>query len=281
MIPIAALTTEDADSLIKPHLNEFVFWSYCHLLNDEDIQNRLIDEEISFSQALNEKYPDGNLLVIETGQMPAAKTEKSYELSLARHGYYKSPSNYKNPLITIGLDETIKLLPAGEILKADDSYVNPYIGEFLTQHAYDPNSFIRFFYLYQIVEVLLDAEMVELLRDFANKLEQNLATYQVADKALQKNTESMRFERIVRNSGIKAVDYTVLNTTCNTFLGSSPTNQLKNPECIYQVRNHIVHRFRKAATDRVTVKAICDNLELYLYDLLIKYKLPDANRIAP
>lgn len=30
-----------------------------------------------------------------------------------------------------------------------------------------------------------------------------------------------------------------------------------------KVRNHIVHRFRKAASDEATVKSICDHLELY------------------
>lgn len=268
IIPVATLTTEDEDTLIKPYLCEYSFWAYCYLLSIEEIQNQIVFDDKSLVDILNALYPDGNLLIIEKKQMPTGITEKRYELSLARKGYYQRNSNYKNPIISVSLGETIKLLPAGEILKADNSYVNNYIEEFLSQHVYDTNSFIRFFFLYQIVEVLLDAEMVELLRDFANKLEQNQATYQVADKALQKNTESLRFARVVNNSGLKVGDYAALDNACNSFLGASTGKLLKNPESIYQVRNHIVHRFRKAATDKAAVKNICDYLELYLYDLL-------------
>lgn len=275
MIPLATLTTEDAGVLAVPYLNEFVFWAYCYLLEQDDIQNGFNDEEASFGDILDSKYPDGCLLIIENAQMPAGKVEKHYELSLARNGYFKVASNYQNPKIALGKNNDLILSPAGEIFDAvQERYMNPYIEEFLSQHVYNPNSFIRFFFLYQIVEVLLDTEMVELLRDFANKIENNQTTYRTADKALQKNTESERFKRVVSHSRLDTANYADLDNACNGFTGLV---NIDNPESIYQVRNHIVHRFRKAVADEVSVKEICDHLELYLYDLLILYKKPDVN----
>lgn len=281
MIPFATLTTEDDDTLRKPYLNEFAFWAYCYLLSSENIQKEIIrsdDEIVSFDFILSHFYPDGNLFIIENNQMPVGMTEKNYELSLARNGYYKNKVEYLNPKIQLDLGANLILSPCSEILRTEGAYVNDYIEEFLVHHAYVDNSFIRFFYLYQIVEVLLDAEMVELLRDFATKIENNQATFRTADKALQSNTESTRFKRVVESAGLVVGSYASLDSACNNFLGSAPDGQLVNPESIYQVRNHIVHRFRKAVADEVTVKDICDHLELYLYDLLIKYKLPDVNR---
>lgn len=277
IIPLTALTTEDSDTLAEQFLNEYVFWAYCHLLSQDEIQKQLTEDGLSFSEILDLKYPDGCLLVIEKALMPTGITEKHLELSLARNGFFKHPSGYQNPKINLRKGGAMALSPASEIINDEGKYVRDYIDEYLSQHVYDTNSFIRFFYLYQIVEILLDAEMIELLRDFAKKIENDQATYQVADKALQKNTESTRFARIVRHSGINASMYADLDNACNAFLGSDPLHPLQNPESIYQVRNHIVHRFRKAAADIVAVKEICDFLELYLYDLLINYKLPDVN----
>ena len=275
MIPLATLTTEDSEVLNVPFLNEFAFWAYCYLLERVDIQNRLNDDDVTFGGVLDSMYPDGCLLIIENAQRPEGKVEKHYELSLAKNGYYKVVSNYHNPKISLRRNDELTLSPAGEIFDAAQGcYVNPYIEEFLEQHVYNTNSFIRFFFLYQIVEVLLDAEMVELLRDFANKIENNQTTYRTADKALQKNTESERFKRVVSHSGLVTANYADLDNVCNGFTGLV---NIENPESIYQVRNHIVHRFRKAVADEVSVKEICDHLELYLYDLLILYKKPDVN----
>lgn len=275
LIPLAALTTEDPDILAVPFLNEFAFWAYSYLLEQVDIQNGFNDEEATFSSILDAMYPDGCLLIVENVQIPVGKTEKHYELSLAKNGYFRVASNYLNPKILLARGSDLILTSAGEIIDdAQGSYSNQYIEEFITSHVYDNNSFIRFFFLYQIVEVLLDAEMVELLRDFANKIENNQTTYRTADKALQNNTESERFKRVVRHSGINTAAYTDLENACKGFTGLV---DIVNPESIYQVRNHIVHRFRKAASDEASVKDICDYMELYMYDLLIAYKKPDVN----
>ena len=279
MLPIAMLTTEDEETLGKEHVNQYVFFAYCYLLRKEAIIDEVINGR-ELDEILTEAYPDGCLLIVNNTIMPEGVTLKRLELSLARNGYFLKPTGYANPLISE--DDSLNLTPAFEILKSDNSYVDNYIDTYLSRHVYNINPFIRFFYQYQLVEVLLDLEMIEILKDFIYMLENSKTSYRTAETALQRNTESERFKRIVQNSGLRVADYTTFDNLCYTFLNWGEDEEKKsNPESIYQVRNHIVHRFRKATSDEATVNSICDHLELYLYDLLIGYKLPKVNRPTP
>lgn len=276
ILPIAMLTTEDEETLTKEHVNQYVFFAYCFLLSKEEITDELIAGR-EFDEVLTERYSDGCLLVANNARMPAGVSLKRLELSLARNGYFVTPTGYANPLISE--DGHLNLTPSSEILKSDNTYVDSYMDTYLKQYVYNPNPFIRFFYLYQLVEVLLDMEMIEILKDFIYMLENSKTSYRTAETALQKHTESERFLRIVQNAGLRVADYADFDELCYSFLNWGEDEEKKpNPESVYQVRNHIVHRFRKAASDEATVKNICDNLELYLYDLLICYKRPRVNR---
>lgn len=276
MLPISMLTTEDEDTLEKEHVNQYVFFAYCYLLRKDEIEGELINGK-NFDEVLTKKYPNGCLLVVNNDRMPNGISLKSLELSLARNGFFSKPTGYANPLISENGD--LNLIPATEVLNPDNTYVDSYIDTYLSQYAYNSNPFIRFFYLYQLVEVLLDKEMIEILKDFIYLLEHTKTSYRTAETALQKHTESERFYRIVQNSGLNVANYAEFDNLCYTFLNLGEGEDRKpNPESIYQVRNHIVHRFRKAASDEAAVKSICDHLELYLYDLLICYKKPKVNR---
>lgn len=278
MLPISMLTTEDEETLAKDHVNQYVFFAYCYLLGKEAIQYELINGK-ELDVILTETYPDGCLLIVNNANIPAAVTLKMLELSLARNGYFASATGYANPLIN---DEgNLNLTPAGEIQKADGSYIDPYIEEFLRKYSYNRNTFIRFLYLYQVEEVLMNTEMVSQLEDFLYLLKQNKPNYRKVENGLKETTESKRLKQIVENAHLQSTIINALDQKCNEFLNSEGDNPLVQPESIYQVRNHIVHRFRVASGDENAVKDICDHLELYLYDLLICYKLPKVNRPVP
>ena len=115
------------------------------------------------------------------------------------------------------------------------------------------------------------------LQDYIKLLETNKATIRKYDKLMQNSTESDRFKAIISNAKLEGVDYPDLKSKCNQFISSEPENTLEHPECIYQVRNHVMHRFRKAVEDEQLLADICEHLELYLYDVLIRYKRPKAN----
>lgn len=278
MLPISMLTTEDEETLAKEHVNQYVFFAYCYLLGKEAVLNELLNGR-ELDEILTEAYSDGCLLIVNNANMPAGVTLKKLELSLARNGYFANATGYANPLISE--EGNLNLTPAGEILNADGTYIDPYLEAFLRQYSYSSNTFIRFLYLYQIEEVLMNTEMVYQLEDFLYLLKQNKPNYRKVENGLKETTESKRLKQIVENAHLHSTIINALDQKCNEFLNSDDDNPLVQPESIYQVRNHIVHRFRVASGDENAVKDICDHLELYLYDLLICYKLPKVNRPAP
>lgn len=277
MLPINLLTTKDPVILALPHINDYVYYAFCYVLKQEAVAEQLFLER-DLSEVLEELYPNGTLLVLNSTRIPNGVTIQQLELSLASFGYFRKPSNHLNSIIASKIqNDGIALTPCKEILNSDGSYMDPYISEFLEKYAGEKNSFFWFFYLYQIVEVLLDKELIVKLQDYIKLLETNKATIRKYDKLMQNSTESDRFKAIISNAKLEGVDYPELKSKCNQFISSDPDNHLEPPECIYQVRNHVMHRFRKAIEDEQLLLEICEHLELYLYDVLIRYKRPKAN----
>lgn len=279
MLPIATLTTDDQEILSKEHMSQYVFFAYCYLLGKEEVVERIItDVDCNLGEILDELFPDGSILVVNNHRKTGGFTFKKVELSLARNGFYINPSGFCNPLINE--TECLNLTLSTEILQNDDSYVEPYIEDFLTKYAYNDNIFIRFFYLYQILEVLMNREMIQQLEDYLDLLKKVKPNYRKIENGLKETTESKRLAKIVENAKLKSDIIEQLDEKCNLYLESDEDSLLNHPESIYQVRNHIVHRFRIASGDEAGLIDVCNHMELYLYDLLIQYKLPKVNRIG-
>lgn len=277
MLPVTLLTTNDPAILALPHINDYVYYAFCYVLKQTKVAEQLLLER-DLSEVLDELYPSGTLLVLNSTRIPNVVTLQKLELSLASFGYFREPSNHLNSNIASKVqNDEIALTPCNEILNGDGSYMDSYISEFLEKYAGEKNSFFRFFYLYQIVEVLLDKELIVKLQDYIKLLETNKATIRKYDKLMQNSTESDRFNTIISNAKLEGVDYPDLKSKCNQFISSELDKPLEHPECIYQVRNHVMHRFRKAVEDEQLLGDICEHLEMYLYDVLIRYKRPKAN----
>lgn len=277
MLPIATLTTDDQEILGKEHMNQYVFFAYCYLLGKEELVERIItDGDRNLGKILEESFPDGSLLVVNNSRKPEGFTFKKVELSLARNGFYRIPSGFCNPLIKEA--GSLNLTLSSEILKNDGNYIEPYIEDFLTKYTYNDNIFIRFFYLYQILEVLMNQEMIQLLEDYLYLLNHAKPNYRKIENGLKDTTESKRLAKIVENAKLKSDIIEQLDKKCNVYLESDEGCLLNHPESIYQVRNHIVHRFRIASGDEDGLIDVCNHIELYIYDLLIQYKRPKVNR---
>lgn len=277
MLPIVTLTTNDPEILAKEHMNQYVFFAYCYLLERKEVVDKIITEiDKGFGEILEELFSDGSLLVVSNNRKPEGFSFKKVELSLARNGFYKQHSDFCNPLIKEA--GSLNLTLSAEILKNDDNYVAPYIEDFLTKYTYNENIFIRFFYLYQILEVLMDQEMIHLLEDYLYLLKHVKPNYRKIESGLKETTESKRLAKIVENAKLRSDIVVQMDKKCNTYLGADNDSLLHHPESVYQVRNHIVHRFRIASEDEAGLIDVCNHIELYIYDLLIQYKLPKVNR---
>lgn len=276
LIPVALVTTDDPAIIAMPHINDYIYIAYCYLISQSRISSKLLTDE-DFDSALDSEYSDTALLIINKTRMTAGITMKHLELSLASYGYFFAESKHLNGIAKKMNDsEKLTLSPCKEILKADGNYADDYIQAFLTNYAGEENAFFKFFYLYQIVEVLLDKELIVKLEGYVSLLKKNKATIRKYDTLMKNSTESERFEAVVENAGMKNQSFDNLVTLCNKFTDTEDA-PLQHPECIYQVRNHVMHRFRKAIEDEKLLGEICEELEIYLYQLLINYKAPKAN----
>lgn len=276
LIPVALVTTDDPAIIALPHINDYIFIAYCYLINQSKISDRLLAGE-DLGYTLDVEYSDAALLIINKSRIPANITIKRLELSLAYFGYFQAKSKHLNVIAkNNNTSNTLVLTPCKEILKADGKYRDDYIEDFLTKYAGEDNAFFKFFYLYQIVEVLLDKELIVKLEDYVNLLKNNKATLRKYDTLMKNSTESDRFKAVVDNAGMTNQKFDNLVTLSNKFTDTEDTPQA-HPECIYQVRNHVMHRFRKAVEDEVLLSEICEEIEIYLYQLLINYKAPKAN----
>ena len=124
----------------------------------------------------------------------------------------------------------------------------------------------------------MDQEMIHLLEDYLYLLRHVKPNYRKIENGLKETTESKRLAKIVENAKLRSDIVVQMDEKCNTYLGADNDSLLKHPESVYQVRNHIVHRFRIASEDEAGLIDVCNHIELYIYDLLIQYKLPKVNR---
>ena len=277
LIPFEALVSKEHDNASNKHFYEFAFNAYILLIQRPDIYKRLVDGE-SFTDIISTIYTDQNsvIMVVENSLLRQDLNINQLELSMYRNGYYKQLP-FQNDLIKkpeAGQNETKLILHRSGVIfnKEKDKYLNPCIREFLLQHPTDSNPFIRFFYLYQLVEVMFDDFLIINLTNLINGINDGTSSVRQLNDELKNTTESERFKTIFSKSQLREADYEDLKTLCTSFLPNEIIKDKGIQEYVYQVRNRIIHRFRLVATDEVAINKINDHLFLFLMDLLINYK---------
>lgn len=277
LVPFEALVSKEHDNATNKHFYEFAFNAYILLIQRPDIFERLSAGE-TFSDIISSIYTEKNsvLMVVENCLIKQDLKLNQLELSMYRNGYFKKIP-FENPLIQkpeSGEHETKLILTrSGSIFNAtDNKYLNPYIREFLYEHPTDSNPFIRFFYLYQLVEVMFDDYLITNLTKLIKGINEGTSSVRQLDDELRNTTESARFLTIFKDSQLSEGDYSDLKSLCVSYLPNETVKDKGIQEYVYQVRNRIIHRFRLVASDEAAITKINDHLFLFLIDLLIHYK---------
>lgn len=268
IIPLATLVTEDDTIQENPHLSCYAFHAYQHLLSLPDFDNVMSID--AFQEVIgNEKYSNACLVITYNQHYPDSDL-KRLELVLARYGFYKSPIENKNPRLNAIENNTIEFIPAKDIVNAQGDYIDPYIDELMLTHLNEKNPVIRFLYLYQVIEVLMNQILVIELQKLIKDLNGPTGSIHEVSDVLKNKTEIARWQKIEENAGIKAKNYKTFRKACVKFLKTD--KQLSHPDSIYKVRNHVTHRFRLAANRKPEISVINDYFERYLWDLLCAYR---------
>lgn len=273
LFPYAALISTEHDFAENPHFLYYVFHVYSKLLNDNEIINRLQNGD-SWETIINEKINhDKNLLIVENANLKQKTQLKELEISLFMYGYSHDKIFRSSKLLSCQDNEnnTLYLSRCKQILNEErQAYINTYVEEFLNSFIGESNPFIAFFFIYQLYEVLLDDVLISKLKDLISKVDNGTASVRQIDRQLQDSTEAKRLEKIVKDSKIKVSSYKDLRKICNDYIPEN-AKDYKIPECVYQVRNRVVHRFRLVASDEEAMKKINDELLMFSLDLINRY----------
>lgn len=269
VIPLSLLISEDDNIMNDPHLSCYVFHAYQYLLKSDDYAEVYDDQ--SFNEKINEESNIYKCLLITNNHHLANTDIKRLELPLARYGYYFHDNHHYNEKRKKVEKNKIKLSLAFNVIDNTGSYIDPYFDQLLEKHLTVQEPIIRFLYLYQVIEVLMNKVLIKNLEDLIAELKGPTGSIREVSDVLKKQTEIERWKKIETGSAISPNDYEELGSLCNRFVNRTQ-DPFKHPNSIYKVRNHITHRFRIAAQNQNDINDINNLFEMYLYDLLIKYK---------
>lgn len=269
VIPLSLLITDDDTILKNPHLSCYVFHAYQFLLKSKEYEEVMDDD--SFSTTINQEANKNKCLLITYKQHLADAKIKRLELPLARYGYYFYDNHHYNEKRKSVENNMIRLSLAFHVIDNTGSYFDTYFDQLLETHLEVQEPIIRFLYLYQVIEILINKVLIKNLEDLINELKGPTGSIREVSDILKKHTEIERWKKIESDSAIIHSGYEDLRRLCNSYVRRTG-NPFEHPNSIYKVRNHIIHRFRIAAQNQNDIKDINNLFEMYLYDLLIKYK---------
>lgn len=274
LFPYVSLISTEHDFAENPHFLFYAFHSYVEILKDENVVSQLMEGE-SFENIVNKKVAENkNVLIVENANLQQGTKLKELELSLFTYGYTSGLEINAFKAFPCSHDDdnnTILLRRCKQILNQErTAYISTYIDDFLSKCIGESNPFIFFLLVYQLFEILLDDVLIAKLKVLIDKVEKGTASTRQIDRQLQDSTESKRLDKILQDSKLRKNNYRDLKVLCNNFIPEREKDS-DLPECIYQVRNRVVHRFRMVANDEKSMKKINHELLLFTLDLLIKY----------
>ena len=269
VIPLSLLITDDDTILENPHLSCYVFHAYQYLLKSDEYSE--VSDDENFSTKISEEANKNKCLLMTYNHHLADTDIKRLELPLARYGYYFHDNHHYNEKRKSVENNRIRLSLAFNVIDNAGSYIDTYFDQLLKKHLTVQEPIIRFLYLYQVIEILINKVLIKNLEDLIKELKGPTGSIREVSDVLKKQTEIERWKKIEGDSAILPNDYEDLKNLCNIYLRRTE-KPFDHPNSIYKVRNHITHRFRFAAQNQNDIKEINNLFELYLYDLMINYK---------
>lgn len=186
---------------------------------------------------------------------------KDFALSLCHHGLAQ-PSSGQCPTELYadfeGNGETLKLRATPEI----PDYVTAILG---TLVPYCPNPFLRFFYLYQVVEYLMSIELDTKVTDVrmrlnAVKTPSMVELREILDKFQDATREKTRINRaLLPPCQATTISAEELLSALNAL---EPDTSFA--EKIYRVRNTLFHDYKELHDKGAQISSLCQNLFAYL-----------------
>jgi hypothetical protein len=243
--------------------------------------------------SLSDFYSDQTVLMLlsrSNSEVQSGFDLTSYLPYLALHGFYGQSA--RDPYDGV-LEKEIKAKEDGSRLRlrslSSDLRVEPFISTLMMEILpYERQALSKFFFLYQLVELLIDRVLQEshkaLAKDLlaaANGTGSNFKD--LLDVFNEKLSEKKRINVLISSYIAKRPDESSLRTLCGSFLrqlgivNADGSDFINFSEYLYKVRNILFHNFRMVDKNAAQViEPICNEFKIVLLELLIEFRIPAA-----
>ena len=274
-IPVLSLVSDEHDSAADPH---FLNYAFVAMMKAVELVNGSVEIELSELSELDILNLLGENSVILVISRATLKDGHDFELrralpSLVSQGYALCASELDVSGSWIEMSEQqshIKITLSTKI-PDDHDMVVAMLNGFVTSTR---SVALQFFYLYQIVELLMERVIAIRQKEIAESILKAGNSSSLIRGALEKigelNSERSRLNLVVEKYSRVAADLSDLKLECNKLkvkLGLDAGESIS--EYLYPLRNYIFHNFRSFPKDaepelRAVVAALLTSLPFFL-----------------
>lgn len=282
--PINSIDSGEHDYAENQHFRRYAFAATLKILNNlpSDVFINTPTTKDGFSiHASDAVHESTAALVISKNTLSRPFEIDRWLPTMAAKGYFAlssaNPSllQIKQPRITSARVKLLEVSPAVvqlERLKLVYTQAFPY----------EPKAVFRFFYLYQIVEHLMEIifinEQARLVTRIIAAANDTNATKEVLEGMSQNSSEKSRIRLMVEKYSDTNTDLSSLITSCNILLnGLGKKDGATFENTIYPTRNQIVHRLIDFPESQLgNMENLITELMGFLQTLLSKFAIPPA-----
>lgn len=270
LFPLQALTSRDHNYVSKDYFYPYSFNAYIYLLGYICKHNKTFEydslDQISIVSLFGE---DVHILVLYNDY---TKNITDFDLenyipSLIEYGYFfiRNRIHYKHQISKIKLESISKVINNTDYIKNifKDSYIKSY-----------DDQFIRFYFLYQIIELLLEEifqdELSNVLNDFNAKSKD---FFEIKEDLNSITKEKYRIDQLFSNYSKTPQNKPLITLIKNYISKVEPYNETSVSKAIYKLRSLLFHNHRKINSIGLQpLKDINDLFEEDIFKILKTYK---------
>jgi hypothetical protein len=275
-VPIQALASIEHSHVDNEHFLKYAYVATLKLISEcpENIFKFKPDIDGSTTITLADFFPDCvAVLIVSLQQLPNGEPFHicDWVPALSVHGYVPlSPRDPTNLSWSGSKPEDVRmnLHPVSPLFRGFP-FINTVFSDLV---AFEANPFLRFFYMYQVVELVIEEifkkEQRALLEKLTTTLDDTIKTKEVLEDAREIASEKRRLKILVNNYVGTLPDCINLRTLCNNFLQGNSKDQGEDVcDSLYRVRNILFHQYRDVKNADILENIVSELLPFMAYML--------------
>lgn len=267
IFPMRALISNEHDFVNNPHFSRYAFIAFSKFLTSDLFEYSIeLEEGLENLQINNLVNENSMFLVVSHSNMQDYEFNLNEFLpSLFQYGYFFKNLQYTREFI----------VPQARInlqKNSDDLTGNEFIKVLITDLVFERHSLLKFFAIYQIIELLIEKILLSELDHITEGIEQKrIYTREIRERIAKFEAEKDRISKLF-NEYTQDRDlalYHDLKGVCDDFLnliGKGDQIPANFFDSLYLVRNFIIHDYRNLPLE---ANEVISNINTKFEDLMI------------